>query len=953
MKPLVGWDLAGPCVRPRVPARLGEPAWSPAQLLRDLHLRLGLPQTEATAAERVPTYARALDAVVKSAAERGTPTATPFYAKSFAVDSLGTAKTLLAWRDALVDAGWNGKPVAGGGDRLDALAAIELAGDEPFPPGRADCLARIEEELRTSPKHRIYDALTLVEDHALWPARWQSVFELLEQRGTVITQLVPELADNPALGAGTASTDLAVLQQMLRGDIPSRRKDEGSAVRGDGTLLLLRGDTPGDLAELTAALLAKHRESAVVVRGGGGALLDAALARHGLPQQGQAGSSEWRPAMQLLPLALELAYAPRDPYRVLELLTLPVGPFQGMLGAHLARAVAKQPGVGGTEWIQQKAKVTQRLRESRLRVGAAEGIVHPQPAMDADADAHVAERMQRVTAWIEAPCIGAADGPGAPREALLAVATRVRTFLQKRLALPEGVGVAIYGGALAQADAMVAALSRDHHDFIPREEMRHLLDSVVRSADSLDLSIETAGRIDHVDHPSALLAAANTVVFWGFVSGTERRPTLPPWHRAERAALEAAGVVFPDPGELLTIESHAWRRGILAARERVIFVVPSTVKGEPVAAHPTWDEIAARLGLHDDKSAACITHYPQAILASASAAALVPLTTIDLLHLPEGRAAWTIPAARIAAASDVVQTSATALDTLASCPLRFVLARYAKLRAGALAKVASGPLLNGSLGHRLVEELHRERAFELDDGAFAIRAESVLEALLATEGATLLLAGAAFERSQLVPQLVKAMRELRFYLVDSGWRIAAVEEAVETTSTLGTLSGRIDVRLENDEGKQAVLDLKWGASSKQKLIEGGRAVQLAAYVHALHAKDASEPRQSLPPAAYFTLSSGKVLTSDARMGLNEDDTLDGATLDDTWRRVEKTARLVQESLRGGKIYVAATKRALPLLEALGISEADHATHYAVAKNTDACDYCEYPAICGTAWETVR
>ncbi|MEA2748892.1 MAG: ATP-dependent helicase/nuclease subunit [Myxococcales bacterium] len=959
MKPLVGWGLGGPCVRPRVAARLGEPAWSPAQLLRDLHLRLGLPQTEATAAERVPTYARRLDAIVKSAPE----SAKPFYAKSLAVDSLGTAKMLLAWRDALVDAGWNGKPVPGGGDRLDALAAIEAhahADDEPLPPGRADRLVRIEEELRQSSKHHVYDALTLVEERTLWPTRWQSVFELLEQRGAVLGQLVPELADKTTIGVVAPATDLGVLQQMLRGDLPSRRAGEGSAVKGDGTLLLLRGDTPGDLAELTAALLATHRDDAVVVRCGGGELLDTALTRHGLPQQGLTGSSEWRPAMQLLPLALELAYEPRDPYRVLELLTLPVGPFQGMLGAQLARAVSKQPGVGGTEWIQQKAKVSQRLRESRLRVRAAEGIVEPQAAMDADADAYVAERMQRVAEWVEASCIGAAEGPGAPREALLAVATRVRTFLQKRYALPEGAGVAVYGAALSQADAMVAALARDHHDFIPREEMRHLLDSVVRGADNLDLSIETAGRIDHVDHPSALLAPASTVVFWGFVGGTERRPTLPPWHRAERAALEAAGVVFPDPGKLLSIESEAWRRGILAARERVIFVVPATVKGEPVAPHPTWDEVAARLGLADEKAAACLTRHPQAILASrdadASAGGLVALTTVDPLHLPEGRGEWNIPAARIAAADDVLQTSATALDTLASCPLRFVLSRYAKLRPGALAKVASGPLLNGSLGHRLVEELHRERAFDLDDGAFAVRAESALDALLPTEGATLLLAGAAFERSQLVPQLVKAVRELRFYLVDSGWRIAAVEEAVETTSTIGTLSGRIDVRLENDEGKQAVLDLKWGASSYKDLLEGGRAVQLAAYVHALYAKapkDANQPRHSLPPAAYFTLSAAKVLSADKRMGLSEDNTLDGATLDDTWRRVEKTARAVQESLRSGKIYVAATKRALPLLEALAIPDGDHATHYAVGEKADACKYCDYPAICGTAWETVR
>lgn len=938
MRPLVGWGLGGPNVRPGVAARLGEPGWSPAQLLRDLHLRVGLPQTEASAAERVPMYRQRIDAIVKGAPEN----AQPFYAKSFAVDSLGTAKMLLAWRDGLVDAGWDGKPVAGGGDRLDALAAIEAHGTsaegEPLPLGKADRLVRLEEELRRSSKHHVYASITLVEERALWSRRWQSVFALLEERGCVIGQLVPELAVAPA------TTDLGILQQMLRGEIRSRRAKEGSAVKGDGTLLLLRGGTPGDLAELTAALLAKHRDDAVVVRCAGAEVLDPALARHGLPQQGCAGSSAWRPAMQLLPLALELAYEPRDPYRVLELLTLPVGPFQGMLGALLARAVSKQPGVGGTEWIRQKATAAERLRASRLRVRAAEGIVEPEAAVNADADAYVAERMQRVAEWVEAP---GAPTDGAQRAALLAVANRVRTFLQKRFALDDGP--AIYGAAFSQAQAMTDALARDHRDLISREDMRHLLDSVVRGEAPLDLSIERAGRIDHVDHPSALLAPATTVVFWGFVSGTEHRPTLPPWHRAERVALEAAGVTFPDPGKLLTVESDAWRRGILAARERVIFVVPATLKGAAVAPHPTWDEIAARLGIEDEKAAACLTHYPQALLA-ANDESLVALTPLEPLLLPEGRGQWTIPAARIAAADDLLQTSATALDTLASCPLRFVLSRYAKLRSGALAKVASGPLLNGSLGHRLVEELHREKAFELDDDPFAARARTMLDALLRTEGATLLLEGAAFERSQLVPQLVKAMRELRRYLVESGWHIAAVEEVVATSSAIGTLSGRLDVRLENAEGQQAVLDLKWGASSYKELLEGGRAVQLAAYVHAIHPKGS---KHSLPPAAYFALGAAKILTADTRMGMGESKTLEGATLADTWRRVEKTARAVQESLRAGKVYVAASKGALPLLEALAIPESECATHYAVGKPDDACKYCDYPGICGKAWEAVR
>ena len=438
-------------------------------------------------------------------------------------------------------------------------------------------------------------------------------------------------------------------------------------------------------------------------------------------------------------------------------------------------------------------------------------------------------------------------------------------------------------------------------------------------------------------------------MFWAFVGGTERRPSRPPWQRAERAALEAHGVVFPDPGKLLSVESEAWRRGILAARERVIFVVPSTMKGTAMAPHPTWDEIAARLGLEDERAAACLTRSPHAMLAGREEA-LVPLTTLAPLALPAGRHAWALPPSRIAAATDVLQTSATALDTLASCPLRFVLAQHARVRSGALAKVANGPLLNGSLGHRLVEELHREKAFDLEHDELSVRARALLHALLATEGATLLLEGAGFERAQFVPQLVSAMVELRRYLASSGWRIAAVEEAVETSSTLGTLRGRLDVRLVNGEGKHAVLDLKWGEGSYRALLEGGRAVQLAAYVRAVHATRVDKTH-SLPPAAYFALSSGKVLTADERMSAPK--TLEGPTLDDTWRRVEKTARAVQASLRAGKVLVAATRRALPLLDALAVPESEQTTHYSLDTPGDACKYCDYPAICGKAWEAVR
>ena len=117
--PLVGLGLDGPSFTPRNQptsgARLGEPTWGANAPLRDLELRLGLSGKVSPRSVRVPGQAaRIIEAADASA----------FYAASFASDAVGTADALLAWRDTLVEAGWDGQEIRGGGERL---AALELA----------------------------------------------------------------------------------------------------------------------------------------------------------------------------------------------------------------------------------------------------------------------------------------------------------------------------------------------------------------------------------------------------------------------------------------------------------------------------------------------------------------------------------------------------------------------------------------------------------------------------------------------------------------------------------------------------------------------------------------------------------------------------------------------------------------------------------------------------------
>jgi hypothetical protein len=56
-----------------------------------------------------------------------------------------------------------------------------------------------------------------------------------------------------------------------------------------------------------------------------------------------------------------------------------------------------------------------------------------------------------------------------------------------------------------------------------------------------------------------------------------------------------------------------------------------------------------------------------------------------------------------------------------------------------------------------------------------------------------------------------------------------------------------------------------------------------------------------------------------------------------------------ESHDRGEIYVSATRRSLPLLDALGIVDAEREDHFVAAQDA-ACSYCDYDALCGRKWE---
>lgn len=874
---------------------VGHAVWGPAELLRDLELRLGIAADPRVPALRIARWAERMSRLAPFGR---------FYSRSFGLDPLGTARAILDLRDQLIESLWTGAQIPTGGPRLDALSELELLKEPVLPAGVGDRVASVVHELAAR-RFRIYAELTLAEPGELWPGCWRNLFALLEQTGTTILEAVDDLP------GADPDTDLGRVQRALKfGILPV-----GESLRGDGSFVLLSAPTSWEAARATAAVLSRlPADRTVVVREHDASALDGALEAHGLSTQGWASRSPWRGAIQVLPLALELAFEPRDPYRALELLTLPTGPFRGAAGYRLTRALLQSPGIGSPAWGSAKADLA-KVPEAGWG--------------------------SRIAEWFEGK--GADPVTGASKGVLLAVSERVRAWALSRVAsAPDDV---TFRSAVAHAAGLQAALESDTRSSFSLVEVRRLVASVLGSGTSFELLAERAGRVDHVSRAGDLRVPRENVVWWSFMDGGHTRAGLP-WHREELRALSDAGVRFVEPALRLAARASDWRRAIQAATSRVILVAPSVVAKTKLAPHPLWDEITARMRM-SDADRARVTLRARDLLIPGTAPLLLERPTLQALSatpLPGGHAEWQLPPG---AHPSTDRFSASGLSALLACPLQWSLGYAGGLRSGGQA-LPRGHQLNGSLGHRLVELLHQHGDFELsEESTFSARAEAELARLIESEGAVLLRVGMAFERQQLERQLVAAVTDLFRTLRRAKLRIVAVEEKLDVPWAKRSLHGRLDLLVAGPDGDEGILDMKWGYAAYRDQLRSGRALQLATYAFARSIRKGGQP----PHVAYFSLSRGRLLAPSNSFWL-QSDVADAPTAADTWKRVERSVDRAEALVTRGRLPATGLKRSLPMLESMGVEESAHREHFSFEPGS-ACGYCELDALCGRRWEAAR
>ena len=113
------------------------------------------------------------------------------------------------------------------------------------------------------------------------------------------------------------------------------------------------------------------------------------------------------------------------------------------------------------------------------------------------------------------------------------------------------------------------------------------------------------------------------------------------------------------------------------------------------------------------------------------------------------------------------------------------------------------------------------------------------------------------------------------------------------------LEGRLDLLLNDADANEIVLDVKWGRASYEQRLRDGLAIQLATYSAA---RKIHGGKASLPHVAYFSLSSGALLTTERDLFAGTRP-VQGPAIRETWKKVERTTVAVERLLGTGTIPV--------------------------------------------------
>lgn len=806
MKITFGMALDG--YRPRAPT-FDHLFCGPAGLVDALEVRLGLPPRGAGQALRVHRYLEAIRRIPASNKA--------FFAESLSVDPRGVGEELLRMRDELVMAGWNPSAVPSGLERIDALAGIEAAIPKEVRSGRADRLARIDQELGNQKLQ--LDLVLSIDPESSLPKRIRSILGKLD--ATYDAGARKPLAE--------PRTNLHTVQQILLGELRTGTEWDME----DDSFVVATAFSELTLAEAAARVLPSDSLANLLVTCES-KVLQEALRAHGAFDPALGEPSTLRPIAQVLPGALDLCWEPLDPRALLRFLSLSVSPIPSALRHELPAAVAGSPGIGSRAWNS----ALEAARE-KAQCFAVRDDLDPTAARDRIDEA--------VTIWLtNQNCPRSGLGAG---RLLAERSDRVAAWATARANTESDPDIAMQLLDLAAQAKEVAQVVSETARVTP-EELSLILEQAAGNGCRSGSQRPELGSARVMHDPASFAEPIDDLYWWGF--DHQGATSLPRWTEGERRHAAEHGIELLDPEKQRAALRDQAVRPILQARRRVVLLWPKTRGEEQVQAHPILTKLRTRLAdlpiidLDREK-------LPESILSGEA----FERTSIRVLPAPKR---WVKIDPHLLPPRQ--QESFSGLNKFIHRPFEWVMNHKAKLRRGGYHEINFFSQ-RGTLLHRIVE-LVTDPATGIDwlnisEKEFESWLQVAWESLLREEGANFLLPGHRTEGQRLLQQCRTSMQSLIRQLREANCVEATANVHFDpVTFRSGTLAGYIDLLVRTKSGNTAVIDLKFGQEKgKRQELASMTALQLAVYAYLVKQSTAG----AWPDIAYFILSTGRLLVS--------------------------------------------------------------------------------------------
>ena len=663
---------------------------------------------------------------------------------------------------------------------------------------------------------------------------------------------------------------------------------------GDNSFVVIKARSKAVSARLMSQWLAKDSlnqqdKTIALLASQSGNEIDDALEAVDLSRLGFEGLSPWRPVLQVLPITLDLLWAPLNPEILLQFLMHPVGPLVARIRKPLANIVAQSPGIGGEQW---QTKLAELLDKEKKREHFTEKEFKQ---LKAD-----------IKYWFDSERYN--PNEGLPIEVAKQRCIKVANWLAQQQAKHQDEAMrSLFGAAHRQASELNSALTNlldSGTVLIKPEQLRYLLDQLTGSGTGIvdkysECIADQSKWLVGAQQAESFNQTVDTVIWWdlqaqGASSGYA-------WSNKEIKQLANHNVLLPDLEKQLQYQAQSWLKPINAASERLILVIHDSDE----AHHPLWDQISS-----------CVENWHEiiaedSVLTAEPIAALNALSSVTTQYspLPSLRRWWKLETGKELSKRD--KESYSSLENFFYSPYQWVLRYKARLTAGTLQSLSDGNLLKGTLVHHLYEKFFNENAglltaTTLDTKKVDQWFDQTMEQLLTEEGAVLLMRGRLVEKEMFISTARQSLHQLIHQLRVANVVTVEMEEAQEALFFGGNLHGFIDMKVTNKDGDEALVDIKWGGIKYRKAsLKDNKHLQLVTYSYLNHKTSQSK---KWPPVAFFIIDGGAMVAQDKHYFPEATDVppTENENHAVIWQKMEKTWKWRRQQIGQGLIEVTVT-----------------------------------------------